>query len=203
MGDLDRKDESTAIQITNRDENLFCDLVNEDGVTKLLVKATTVPDTTSRLVFAKFTDGGGSSDMAVNGSSTPVVFSISADPTLDAIVREIKFTSFDSGIRVDRFLGLNSALTNGIQVTITTGGISQDFIPILTTQDFDGHFAYGDGARFQLISSSGNDSLIAQFSPREPIVLEAGTADNITITIQDNLNQVAFLEAVAFGLFDV
>jgi len=201
--DLSHKEASSTTRIVGSDELYASDVIQEDGVNKLLVKATTVPDTTSRLAFGKFKTVGGSPDMAINGSSTPVSFFVNADPLLDIIIREVKFAAFDGGIKVDTFLGLNSALTTGIQVNLNTGGLTQPFLPIQTTQDFDAHFAFGDGARFELITASGNDSLVAQFSPREPIVLKAGSADNLEIIIQDNLNQVAFLEAIAFGLYDV
>lgn len=201
--DLNHEDGSPTTKIVGADEQYNVDIIREDNVNKMLVKATTVPETTASLVFRKFETTAGSSDMTINASGTPVSFKVNADATYDAIVREIKFTAFDGGIKVDTFLGQNSPLNNGVIVRLNVNGTSQDFFPIQTTQDFDGHFAYGDGARFELISASGNDSMVAQFSPREPIILKAGTADNVEIIIQDNLGNIAFLEAIAFGLFDI
>lgn len=192
----------TNVKIFGGDELYPVDVVREDNVNKLLVKSTTVPDTVSEFVFGKFLTPGGSSDMTVNGSGTNVVFSVSAHPTKKTVVREIKFTAFDGGIKVDKFLGNNSSLTNGVLVRITVNGLAQDFLPIQTTQDFDGHFAYGSGARFEIISASGNDSMVAQFSPIEPIVFSAGSTDKIEIIIRDSLTQISFLEAVAFGFYD-
>jgi hypothetical protein len=202
--DLDKElDSSSTGKITGNDENLVVDVVREDNVNKLYVKSTTVPSTTKRLIFEQFLDGA-STDMNVNGTlGSPVIFKIVADPTDNKIIRELKFTSFASGIKIDKFLSQNQPLTNGILVRVTTdnGATVQEFFPIKTTQDFDGHFAYGDGARFELIFASGSDSMIAQFSPREPFVLTANTADQIEIQIRDNLNSIAELHAVAFGLF--
>jgi hypothetical protein len=199
MGDLSEIEASGSVKITGGDELYHATVIQEDGVTKLLTKSTTVPDTVNTFVFGKFVDACCSSDMTINGSGTPVSFTVCADPCTNIIIREIKMTAFDGGVKVDTFLGQNSALTNGIQVNIVTNGSTQSFIPIKTTQDFDGHFAYGDGARFEFINASGNDSIIAQFSPREPLILQAGTTDKLEIIIQDNITSVAFLEAIAFG----
>lgn len=184
------------------DEVYPVDVIREDNVNKMLVKATTVPDTATQLVFQKFARTGGSTDMTVNGSSNNVVFEISASATQKTIIREIKFVAFDTGIKVDTFLGLNSDLQNGIIVRLNLNSTTQDFLPIKTTQDFDGVFAFGDGARWELVTASGNDSLVAQFSPREPLVLQQNSSDSIQIIIRDNLNQVGYLEAIAFGLYD-
>ena len=199
--DLTDLEASKTQRIVGSDESYAVDIIREDNVNKMLVKATTIPQTVQELIFAKFTDAGGSADMTIRGNQTPTIFSIEAHPTKDSILREIKAAAFDSGIKVDTFLGLNTAIT-GIQISLIINNIVQDFLPIQTTQDFDSHFAYGDGARFELISASGNDSLVAQFSPREPIVLKAGTTDRVEILIQDDLRSVAFLEFLAFGLFD-
>jgi len=205
MGDLDRNIQASApVTITGPDELYKADVIREDNVNKMLVKATTVPDTVSELIFERFKDGGGvgSSNLAVNGSTTQVTFQINAHPTKKKIIRDIKFNAFDGGIKVDTFLGQNSPLTNGVVVRLSVNGISQDFLPIKTTQDFDGHFAYGDGARFDIVTASGNDSMVAVFSPREPIVLSAGSVDKVSIIIRDNLTNISFFECVAFGLFD-
>ena len=115
------------VKLFGSTEDYAADVVREDNVNKLLVKSTTVPDTVSEFLFRKFTTSGGSSDMTINGSGTAVVFTVSADPAKKAVIREIKFTAFDGGIKIDTFLGQNSPLTTGIQVRLTIGGVAQDF----------------------------------------------------------------------------
>ena len=108
MADLDPNIEaSRPVTITGGDEQFQADVVREDDVNKLLVKASVTPTTAARLVFDKALNGG-SEDLAVNGSVTPVEFEVLADPTLDKIIRELKFSWYDGGIKIDTFLGLNS-----------------------------------------------------------------------------------------------
>jgi len=183
------------------DELFAADVIEEDGLKKLVVKASVTPTITEELLFEKLLNGG-SSDLNVNGSSVPVEFTISADPLKIKVVRELKFSWFDNGVKIDTFLGQNSALTNGVDVEFLFDGVTTPVFPIKTTADFNGHFAYGDGSRFEVITGSGNDYVYATLSPREPFVLRPGTTDKIVVRINDNLNNVVFGECIAFGLVE-
>ena len=199
--DLSHKEASSTTRIVGSDELFAADVIEEDGLKKLVVKASVTPTITEELLFEKLLNGG-SSDLNVNGSSVPVEFTISADPLKIKVVRELKFSWFDNGVKIDTFLGQNSALTNGVDVEFLFDGVTTPVFPIKTTADFNGHFAYGDGSRFEVITGSGNDYVYATLSPREPFVLRPGTTDKIVVRINDNLNNVVFGECIAFGLVE-
>jgi len=173
-----------------------------------------IPVTTSAqplgdLIFEKALDSGGSPDMNVIASLiAPVEFTIDADATERKVIEEMTFKAFDSGIKNNNFLGLNSALTNGITITIKSQNNSSSFIPIFDTVDFDAHFALGPGGRFNTIFAAGQDSVVAKFSPQNPFILEpVGTFspdpdDSVIITINDNLSTVTFLDMTVFGFLE-
>ncbi len=200
--DLSHKESSSTTRIVGSDELYAADVIEEDGLKKLVVKASVTPTITEELLFEKLVDGGGSADLTVNGSSIPVEFSIEAGTTDIKVVRELKFSWFDNGVKIDTFLGQNAALTNGLEIEFLFDGVTTPIFPIKTTADFNGHFAFGDGSRFETITGSGNDYVTATLSPREPFVLRPGTTDKITIRINDNLNNVSFGECIAFGLIE-
>ena len=201
MADLTEIQSSQSVKIAGRDELYQADVIQEDGLNKLIVKSSIVPVSLGNLFFLK-AENGGSSDMSVNGSGTPVTFSISSDPTDDLVVTEMRFSCFDNGIKIDNFLAQNSALTNGIDIDVTSGGVSFSFLPITTTAEFESNFSFGLGGRFNLIVGSGSDFCSSTFSPSNPFVLEAGTSDSIDVTINDNLNNVGSIELIAFGFKD-
>lgn len=204
MGDVDRNSEaSLPVTVVGGDEQFAVDVIQEDGFNKILAKTTTVPDQLEKLLFNKALNGG-SSDLNVNGSGTPQVFIIDA-PLVgqkDAIYRELRFSAFDNGVKIDTFLGQNSELTNGILVELITNGNISPFLDIKNTAEFESHFAFGNGGKFDLIFSSGSDFMTATFSPLNPFKLVAGSNDKIQVTIRDNLLNISFLEFIAFGFED-
>jgi len=205
MADLDRNIEaSSPVTITGGDESYQVDVVQEDSVNKLLVKASTVPDQLEKLTFIKALDSGGQDNMAVNGSGTPVVFAIDApaagQPGL--IFSSLRFSCLDGGVKLDKMLGQNSALTNGILVQIVDNGNTTSFLAIKKTIDFNDHFTFGGGT-FEFIVSSGIDYVGAIFLPPRPFKLRAGTADQIKITVRDNLSSVTNIHFIGEAIEDV
>jgi hypothetical protein len=192
-------------EVINRiagDTGVLADVLTDtDGIDKLQVKSSSVPVALGNLFFLEAKNGG-SPDMGVNGSGTPVEFLINAESgagALDLVVQELRFTGFDNGIQVDRFLALNSELNNGIDIEVTSQGTIFDFLPIRNTGEFESRFAFGPGGKFELIIGSGDDFITATFSPANPFVLEKDTADKICVTINDNLSQINSLQFIGFG----
>lgn len=188
------------VGITGR-TGLQADVIDEDGVHKLVTKSSIVPEGLGDLFFLQATNNG-STELAVNGQGSPVTFTINAESGIGAqnlVVQELRFHGFDNGVKTTTFMGTNSGLANGVQVNIVSGGITSTFLPIRITADFDAHFAFGDGGKFEVVIASGGDYVTATFSPRNPFVLEKDTSDRIEIIIQDNISQVSTLELVSFG----
>lgn len=196
------QNDNTKIVIYGRNGQHGADVVQEDGFNKLLVKSSIVPEGLGDLFIQRALNNG-SPDMNVNGTNiNPIIFSVSAESGVNAkdiVVRELRFSGFDNGIKITTFMAQNSDLTNGILVRITSEGITNDFLPIKDTSDFDSSFAFGDGGKFSLVISSGGDYLSATFSPRDPFILVKDTSDKVEVLIRDNLNNIDQLRFVVFG----
>lgn len=209
-------DDSTPIKIDvvqnvpqkllGRDGNFTADVFEEDGVAKLQVKATSVPDAIGNLFF-EHAKNNGSPEMNVNGNGQPVDFVINSDSAADVIVESLAFEAFASNIRVDKFLSINSELSTGIILEIKSNDTTFQFLPITTTQEFDSHFAFGSGRSFQLIFASGSDSMVSRFGPTNPFIIKKTgtftTDDYIKVTINDNISQISKLNFLAFGSRDL
>ena len=193
---------SNTTKVVGRDENFAADVIEEQGVAKLAVKSSGIPEALGDLFFLQ-AENNGSTDMSVNGSAgNPTIFTIDAESGVgakDLVCRELRFHGFDNGVVPTKFMGLNSGLSNGLQVVIISDGITTNFLPIKITADFDAHFAYGDGGKYSVDVSAGGDYLSATFSPRNPFILRKDSSDKVCVFVQDNLNQVSTLELIAFG----
>lgn len=169
---------------------------------RIQVEAVNVAATISER-FQKYARNAGSFAMAVDGSTTNVTFEVSADATDDLVVDFLNFQAFDSGIKIDKFLGENNELTNGILIEIKSEDQVFQFQPIKNTTEFNSLFALGPGRGFQLIFASGADSMVATFGPGSPFVIKKqgtyGTDDYIRVIIRDDLTGVNRLRFTASG----
>lgn len=185
-----------STKITGKDELYDADVVAEDGFNKLLVKATTVPEL-GELFQEHLTNGGGRS-LNVDGSVTPVEFKLLAHPTKDKIVQACLIYFIDNGIKLEKFLGLNTSLTNGVGFSITSASVTATFFPIKSTVDINNHFS---SEPFQIVVQSGGDYVAGRFNPDTPFIVKAGTADSVKLTVNDNLTTVTEGEIVCNGTF--
>ncbi len=182
------------------------DTITEDGITKLEVKSSIIPQALGNVFFLNATNITHGGELNRDGSVTPIVYTLNAESGVgarDLVVSEIRFSSRDNGIKVENFLGLNAPLTTGIVVdVINSSGETFSFLPIVATNEFESHFAYGPGARFTSLASNSSTYIGALFSPRNPFVLVKDTADKISVTISDDLSTVQAIEFIAFGFKD-
>jgi hypothetical protein len=197
--------DNTKVVITGGDDAYIADVIEESGQKKLVVKSTNAPQPIGNLTFQHATNGG-SEDMAVDGSSTPVEFSVLADATRDIIVEAMAFESFANGIKIDKFLSLNSELTNGILIEVKSEDEIFQFLPIKNTIEFDSHFAYGPGRSYNLLFASGNDSMVTRFGPEFPFVLKPqgtyASDDYVKVVIRDNISSINKLNFLIFGAYE-
>ena len=153
----------------------------------------------------------GSNDMQVDGSSTPVEFWVSADPTYDLYISTLSFVIVDASATLSKF-GNITALTNGCDleffsnegvVTIATALKSNfDFVRLC-----GGIPAFGDGAGAfrasnMLSTSEGylpmldvEDTFGIPFGLR----LRAGSTDKITLRVNDLTTGVDQFDCIAYG----
>ena len=150
---------------------------------------------------AAFLENGGSSDLVVDGSGTPVKFSFGADATDDIQLTSLRFVvsvggSFDFD---GNSFAEGAALANGISIdlvanggnfdqNITTITINEDFARLLDFQPF-----------------SDIDAVITASLPfGGNVILEAGSSDEISVTINDNIalgaRGVDYFTATLYGV---
>ncbi len=153
-------------------------------------------------------ESGGSSDMQVNGSGTPVDFEINCDTEMDTWVEEISFFGGCNGIKFGQFLCRNQPLATGVQVSMLSKQEILAFEDLKTTEDIKNYYAIGGsgpGSMFRLDVQSGADQFSAAFRFRNPQVIEkCGTNpagdDYLRFRINDSLNSgLKQLEALAIG----
>jgi len=203
MGDLTDIKASGTTRIVGDDEQYSADVtLDKDLIKKLWVKSSIVTSPLGNLFFLHAMNGA-SSSLNVNGSGTPVEFLINAEVAADLVVDSLLFETFDGKIKIDKMLGKNSPLSNGIIIEIKSEDTLFQFLPITKTQEFDSYFAFGPGRSYELVSASGNDSMVARFGPANPFrITKQGTYasdDYIKVIIQDNLNNIANLQFLAEG----
>lgn len=169
------------------------------------------PGGTGDLLFEEL-ENGGSPDMAVDGSITPVLFRVECDPVDDKYISNIRWFAACNGPKLDTWLCANSALTNGVDWTIRSEGDDLMLLPVKNTNDMKNKFALGDGpgTAFRIDLQSGEDSVTAELSfPGAAIIKKCGTNgtgidDYVEAEVNDNLTgagggNVSELEAFVFG----
>ena len=155
-------------------------------------------------ITAFLTDDGtptGSHDMVVNGSGTPEVFTFNADATSDIILVGLRLVfsaqslDFDGGS-----FGKGSELSGGIELDIVadSGTFAEQLAVLTLNEDFFRLLQFD-------ISRAAADGVMAATLPfGGRVILVAGTADKITVTINDNLPigslGVNYLTATLYGI---
>jgi hypothetical protein len=147
-------------------------------------------------------------DMAVNGLGSPAVFELASNPDggADIIVDSLKFYGTDTNIKVQdgAFLGINSALSNGIIIELIRDG-SPIFTEVLSnTPDMLGLFS-SSASDNKVINQSGGDYFESTFSLVDKnlaFVLRNGETDAVRVTIQDNLTSLDTLHLLVDGSED-
>lgn len=162
----------------------------------------TLPDTSKgvppadlsnlRLLQEFFVDSLGSSDQRVNGSVTPVEFSVSAAAALTKWITGfriiIEADNFELGTSDFREYGtVVAGLPNGIQIETFQGGITTSISPepIRTAGDYLNYAVRF--VNFTNAISAQSDYLQIVFDFDKPVVLTEGSTDRLIIRIRDNL----------------
>ena len=154
--------------------------------------------------FQKHFLNGTSKDMTVDGSTTPVLYRVGCEVGEDQFINAFRGWFADNGIKFGQFGGINSPLTNGLEITIRSEGEERIFLAetIKTTEDFQNHLADPVNL-FRLHVQAGRDLLTAETVFENPFVVRAcGTFpidDFLQVKIQDNLKTLLDMEFIAFG----
>ena len=163
--------------------------------------------TSLRLKREYFTDSAGSEAMNVDGSTTPVEFSIESEVRftkwVTAFRLQLEGTNLDMSTQDFRRFGAatspNNSLTNGIDIFSVQSGETIDIAvePIAFAGDF---FDYAD-EYLNLANSiaTNEDFLQFRFTLDKPIILPAESADKLVIRINDDLTAIDKIVAIARG----
>lgn len=156
-------------------------------------------------LFVEEALNGGSNDMSVNGSGSPIDFIIPAQLEREIFIEDLIIDGQDNGIKFGQFLGQNSPLTNGVEITIKSDNIETTFPILKTTEDIKNKWAAlgGNGANFRIDVQAGADEVLGILQFVNPFIIRAQgtftTDDFIRVRIQDNLNNINRLNFRAKG----
>lgn len=153
--------------------------------------------------FIEFAENGGSSDLLVNGSGSPVDFTIPANVDNEKFITSLRFAAGGNGMKFGQFFSKNQTLTNGVEVTIRSNNAEFVFPLLKSTEDFKNNFSLGSD-NFAYFRVPGTDHADATLSFPAPIQLfrqgTFGTDDFIRVRIQDDLNSgLSLFNFRAFG----
>jgi hypothetical protein len=139
--------------------------------------------------------------MNVDGSSTPVVFELPAIADFSQFVTAIIVHGLDNGIKLQNFLGQNSALTNGLTWSLQSNEQAFTFPNIDSTREIK-RFATAAGWSLDIEASADDALAIKDFGLTPIEIKKAGsftTDDFIQITVNDDLTNVTDLRVIAIG----
>lgn len=195
------------IKLFGGDELFPADVVQERGQNKVLVKATSAPQILGNLSFDYAINPLNSSiDLNVNGQATNVNYRINSKAN-DLVVSALVFECFAGNVRTDRFLDLNSELTNGLLITVKSENNTFQFNPIKRTGEFDSLFAVGDLSDFKIIAASSGTYVSAKFGLSSPFIIKKTGSyaidDFIEVRVRDNLNSIGRIRFLSVGALDV
>lgn len=165
-----------------------------------------LPGSVSNTVELELTQSGGNADMAVDGSVTPVAFSLANNPsydnTFDYFITEIILDGIDNGVKLKNFMALNSPLTTGITWSVQSDEeIVGDLITIKSTRDIK-RFASLGGWELD-IEAGGDDVKSTRQYGLTPIVVRAAgtfpTDDTFEVTVNDDLSSVDEFKIILRG----
>ena len=151
------------------------------------------------------TESGGSGDLNVDGSSTPVVFTVDADPTKDLQIAALTMAySINSIMEFDgESFGSDSggALTNGVEVSAVVEGGNAITLGLVKLNEDLLRFAYPSAP---MLSFTGDADIIVVTVFLGNVHLKAGTADKVQVKVQDDLTtgalDIAYFRATVHGV---
>lgn len=165
--------EEARARVIEDSETLVNMSVNSDGSINTSIVRRLGTWTTSSLT-----------NMNVNGSVTPQVFTVTPSTGKKYVITRLVFTIEDSGIKYDRFGGLPT-LTNGVNLLVKEGGLSErTFGPFQSNQ-----LLYQAGFDVE-ITSSTVDLLVAKLNLIESATafeLKDSLSEYIKVEINDDL----------------
>ena len=189
--------------------------INGEGEMSVVVHPhPPVGEITSAIPVREFFSNGGSNDMRVDGSTSPVVFEISADSEKDKYIKTVSVVIADAGASMSEFAGLNTALTNGLQMLWETTDLGQVEIADGIKTNFEfvrlglGNPAFNGGSAFIANNVNGTAEgllpvidLAQVFGFPWGLRLRAGSTDRICFVVNDDLSSgITQFDIIGYGI---
>ena len=155
------------------------------------------------VVTGFLTTSGGSEDMVVDGSGTSVTFTFPADGYDDILITSLRFVFSAGTINIDgNSFAKGSSLTNGITIGGTVNGGA---ILSIATIQFNADWLRLQGRSFTEFSGA-DDLIVASVEFGGRTLLEGGSGDEMTVTIQDDLTtgarDINYLTCTFYGVVE-
>jgi hypothetical protein len=159
--------------------------------------------------FYKYFLNGSSKDMNVDGSTTPVLFSVDCASGYIRCIRRIRFVLHSDKLNLDTldFRGFGDsgtgALTNGVELYIDYNGSTDDVFlsPIKTLGGFLEFTKTFNNFKGSI--SSTTDYLAFDLTLDTPLFLHGSLSHKIVIKISDDLTDLTVFRAYVSGYYEV
>jgi hypothetical protein len=188
-------------------------VIQDDAIYRLQVEADIAPGAKVEVVFPSVPSNPSnllhqhlvnplddSPNMLVDGSGTAVEFRLSADPTVDFVLSELRTVMSADNIdfKGSNFGPLNMALANGLLVEISIGGTVTELDNLKINEDF---LAFHSPAGVFYQNTGPFDSFAAGLSFGGAVVLAAGSSDYLRMVVRDDLtnNKFKYFQATVWG----
>ena len=140
----------------------------------------------SESIKNQFALNTGSSDLRVDGSTTPVVFTYDADPIHDIALQEIRFTMAANSITFGTgyFGSVSGPLSQGVLVEVLVASGTTELYSLVQNESFVNFSSPGG---FEWVVSS-KDMMTSCYVIGGGLVLRANSTDKVRVTVRDNLS---------------
>lgn len=156
---------------------------NVAGVTSTGALKVTQATNASQIRTDKVKNGG-SSDLVVDGSGTPVNFTFPADGTDDLFLQKLILVLVTNSLKFDDVsFGSIGALTNGVRVAVTSDSAETVLATLKKSEDL----AALNDRPFLETGLSANDLVVASFDFGGTLRLVGGSGDKVEVRIQDDM----------------
>lgn len=159
-----------------------------------------------RIFVGKFMDSGGSRDLNVDGSSTPVDFEICSCPLNVKSIQSIRLILHGDDLEIQtdksrRFGKANDGdpLVNGIRLIILQEGVETDYF-VDTVKVLGDFYTYADSiVNDKDAIVGGGDFFMAEFDLPVPVIIIPNSFDKIIVRIQDPMTELELFHVNAYG----
>jgi hypothetical protein len=179
------------------DQDFYPVQADISGNLKVTTIGADIPSDPSAFVL-EFLEDGGSSDMLVDGSSTPVVFQRGPGTGEVWSLRELllTFTADDFSFDGDSF-GPVSILATGLAIEIVKDSVTTEVFRIFQNEDF-----IRVPGRIPLINNTGPKDVLGAAIVFDGLVLNQSAGDLVRMTVADDLTSIKlkYLTATVFAV---